>query len=94
MSEAVKAANSAEKFTGDDTQTNLSMLMTRSGVRFSRIPAEDCSLSRVLRSLAQEDLDRSIDLAKGFKSDATHAAATLAIASAILEKKLGNNAKN
>ena len=89
--EAVKAANSAEDFSGDDIRTpKWTMLVTRSGTRFIRMPDEDFNFSRVLRSLAQEDLERSVELAKGFKYDATRANATLAIARAILEKRAAN----
>jgi len=93
--EAVKAANSTEDFAGDDIATpKRSMLVTNSGTRFIKLPAEDFSLSRVLRSLAQDDLERSVELAKGFKYDATRANSTLAIARAILEKPTTNTAKN
>src|SRR5258706_3452701 len=93
--EAVKAANSTEDFAGDDIATpKRSMLGTNSGTRFIKLPAEDFSLSRVLRSLAQDDLERSVELAKGFKYDATRANSTLAIARAILEKPTTNSARN
>jgi hypothetical protein len=93
--EAVKAANSTEDFAGDDIATpKRSMLVTNSGTRFIKLPAEDFSLWRVLRSLAQGDLERSVELAKGFKYDAPRANATLAIARAILEKPPANSARN
>jgi len=93
--EAVKAANSAEDFTADDVwMPKRSMLVTRSGTRFSRMPDEDFNFSRVLRPLVQEDLARSVELSKGFKYDAPRANATLAIARAILEKPPGNSARN
>ncbi|MDX6290481.1 MAG: hypothetical protein QOH42_2280 [Blastocatellia bacterium] len=94
MSEAVKAANTTEKFTGDDKEINLQLLSTRAGIRVSSIAAADVSLARVLRSLAQDDLERSVELAKGFKYDATRANSTLAIARAILEKPPAKTAKN
>jgi hypothetical protein len=93
--EVVKVANSAEDFTADDIwMPKRSMLVTRSGTRFIRMPDEDFNFSRVLRSLAQENLERSVELARGFKYDAPRANATLAIARAILEKPTGNSAKN
>jgi len=92
--EAVKAANSAEDFTADDVwMPKRSMLVTRSGTRFSRMPDEDFNFSRVLRPLVQEDLVRSVELSKGFKYDAPRANATLAIARAILEKPPANSAR-
>jgi hypothetical protein len=93
--ETVKAANSAEDFSGDDIRgPKWTMLVTRSGTRFIKMPEADFSFSRVLRSLAQEDLERSVELAKSFKYDAPRANATLAIARAILEKQAANNSKN
>lgn len=86
MGEAVKAANSAEKFTGENLQLTFSLLATRSGVKLTDVRAEDFGLSGVLRALTKDDLYRSIDLAKSFKNDAPRATATLAIASAVLEK--------
>ena len=94
MSEVVKAANTTEKFTGDERDISLQMLSTRAGVRVSRIAAADVSLARILRSLAQDDLEASVALAKAFKYDATRANSTLAIARAILENPPPNTAKN
>lgn len=86
LDEAVKAANAAEKFTGENVQLHFSMLATISGVKISSVGAEDFGLVGVLRSLAKEDLYRSISLAKGFKNDAPRATAILAVAGAMLER--------
>ena len=87
MNKTVKFANSAADFTGDDIQMpSGGMIVTRNGTRFIRLPDADFSFSRVLRALAHDDLFRSLELAKGFKYDATRAYATLAIARAVLEK--------
>lgn len=85
ISEVVKAANSTEKFTGKNEELTL-MMATKSGVKFTRIGGKDFGLSGMLRSLTKVDLYRSVDLAKSFKNDAPRAVATLAIASAVLEK--------
>jgi hypothetical protein len=85
MSEVVKTANSTEKFTGGNVQLTFPMA-TKSGVKFTSIGGKDFGLSEVLRSLTKVDLYRSVDLAKSFKNDAPRAVATLAIASAVLEK--------
>lgn len=92
----VKVANSADDFTGDDiSMPSASMIVTRNGTRFIRLPAADFNFSRVLRALAQYDLFRSIELAKGFKSESVRAYATLAIARAVLETPAGTvTAKN
>ncbi len=83
--EVVKAANSTEKFTGENVQLTFPMA-TKSGVKFTSIGGKDFGLFEVLRSLTKEDLYRSVDLARSFKHDAPRAAATLAIARAVLEK--------
>jgi len=90
MNKTVKFANSAEDFTGDDFHMpSGGMIVTQNGTRFIRLPDADFNFSRVLRALAQDDLFRSIELAKGFKYDATRAYATLAITRAVLEKPVG-----
>jgi hypothetical protein len=96
LNKTVKAANSAADFTGDDIRAPKgSMLVTRNGTRFVRLPDSDFSFSRVLRVLAQDDLFRSLELAKSFKYEAARAYATLAIARAVLEKPAGTvTAKN
>ena len=86
ISEVVKAANSTEKFTGERSELTFLMMATKSGVKFTRIGGKDFGLSEMLRSLTKVDLYRSVDLAKSFKNDAPRAVATLAIASAVLEK--------
>jgi hypothetical protein len=83
--EAVKAANSAENFTGENVQLTFP-LWTKSGPKFPSIGGEDFGVSGVVRSLTKDDLYRSIDLAKSFKNDAPRANAILAVASAVLEK--------
>lgn len=87
VNKMVRSANAAEDFTGDDLRMpSGEMIVTKSGTRFVRLPQEDFNFSRVLRALAQDDLFRSLELAKGFKYEAPRAYATLAIARAILEK--------
>jgi len=87
LNKTVKFANSAEDFIGDDIRTpSVPMIVTRNGTRFARLPEADFNFSHLLRSLAFDDLFRSIELAKSFKYDAPRAYATLAIARAILEK--------
>jgi len=95
FNKTVKFANSSENFTGDDIHMpSGSMIATKNGTRFVRLPETDFNFSRVLRALAQDDLFRSLELAKSFKYDATRAYATLAIARAVLDKPAGAMAKN
>jgi len=95
FNKTVKFANSSENFTGDDIHMpSGSMIATKNGTRFVRLPETDFNFSRVLRALAQDDLFRSLELAKSFKYDATRAYAMLAIARAVLDKPAGAMAKN
>ena len=86
LGEAVTAANSSERFTGEAAPLHFSMLATRSGIKITSVGGEDFSLSSVLRSLAEDDFDRSITLAKSFKYTAPRATAMLAIADSVLSK--------
>jgi hypothetical protein len=90
LHKTIKFANSSEDFSGDDIRKpKWSMIATRNGTRFIRLPDADFKLSLVLRALAQDDLLRSIELAKSFRYDAPRAYAKLAIARAALEKPAG-----
>lgn len=87
FNKTIKCANAAEDFIGDDIQMpKRSMTVTRNGVRFVNLPDGDFNFSRVLRALAEDDLIRSIELAKTFKYDGPRAYATIAIAKAVLDK--------
>ncbi|HYJ47430.1 MAG TPA: hypothetical protein VEV81_12525 [Pyrinomonadaceae bacterium] len=86
ISEAVKAANSAEGFTGDDSRMT-SMLRFKNGVLMNASNAPDFDLLGIFRSLAKADLYRAIETAKSFTGEAARATATLAIARAVLEEK-------
>jgi hypothetical protein len=93
LGEAIKAANSTEEFSGGERAPKFSMFATRNGTRFIQMPAEDFRLSDALTALAQDELERSVEIAKTFKYDAPRANATLAIARAILEAP-ANKPKN
>ena len=84
VGEVVKAANNSAKFSGENVELHFPFA-TRSGLRITSVGGADFGLSGVLRSLAKDDLYRSIDLAKSFKNDAPRAVAILAIASSVLE---------
>ena len=85
MGEAMKAANNSEKFNGENVELHFPFA-TKSGLRITSVGGADFGVSGVLRSLASDDLYRSIDLAKGFKNDAPRAVALLAIAGSLLQK--------
>ncbi len=88
----IRAANQAEDFTGENAL--IFSLAIKAGPKFRTIGGEDFGLSALFRSLANDDLCRSIDLAKSFKNDSPRAATTLAIASALLEKQATKTSNN
>jgi hypothetical protein len=86
LNEVVKAANSADGFTGEDSQVS-SRLQTPHMVVGNNATAEDFDLLTVFRVLSRADLLRAIQVAKGFTGEAPRAVATLAIARSVLEKR-------
>ncbi len=86
LSEVVKSANSSEGFTGEDSAIT-ARLQTPQMVVASNANAPDFDLLAVFRLLSKADLLRSIQVAKGFTGEAPRAAATLAIARSVLEKR-------
>jgi len=89
ISEAIKAANSSEGFTGEDGAIT-ARLQTRQMVEVTSVQAEDFDLLGAFRWLARDDLLRSIEQAKSFTAETPRAVATLAVARAILEKPLAD----
>ena len=84
--DAVKAANSAEGFTGEDGEMVLKFQSKgHSSVHTSDVP--DFDLDGIFRELAAKDYDRAVELARGFQAEGPRAVATIAIARAILEPK-------
>jgi hypothetical protein len=84
--DAVKAANSAEGFTGEDGEVVAKFQSKgHSSVHTSDVPEFD--LDGLFRDLATQDYDRAVELARGFQGEGPRAVATIAIARAILEPK-------
>jgi hypothetical protein len=84
--DAIKAANSAEGFTGEDGVLRISLLTkSMSSVRMSS--AEDFNVSGIFGELAKDDYNRTVELARGFEREAPRASAVIAIARAVLENK-------
>jgi hypothetical protein len=84
--DAVKAANSAEGFTGEDGGLVLQFQSKlQSSVNTSDVP--DFDLDGIFKELANQDYDRSVELARGFEREGPRAVATIAIARAVLEPK-------
>jgi hypothetical protein len=86
LSEVVKAANSAEGFTGEDSSIS-SKLQTQQMVVATSASAEEFDLISVFRALSRSDLLRAIQVAKGFTGETPRAVATLAIARSVLERR-------
>ncbi len=82
--DAVKAANSAEGFTGEDGEIVASFQSKgHSSVHSNDVPEFD--LEGIFRDLALQDYDRAVEMARGFQAEGPRAVATIAIARAILE---------
>lgn len=86
--DAVKAANSAEGFTGEDGELVIRFQSKgQASIRNKSIPEFD--LDGIFRDLAVQDYDRAVELARGFQAEGPRAVATIAIARAILQPKKG-----
>lgn len=84
--DAVKAANSAEGFSGEDGAIVLKFESKGgSSVHNSDVPEFD--LAGIFKDLAGLDYDRAVELARGFQGEGPRAVATIAIARAVLEPK-------
>jgi hypothetical protein len=86
MTEAVKAANQATGFTGEDGKIT-ALLQTRNMVAMINTDAPTFNLPGIFASLAQVDLYRAIELAKSFEAETPRAVAIIAIASSVLNQK-------
>lgn len=84
--DAVKAANSAEGFTGEDGGLLLQFQSKhQSSVNTNDAPEFD--LEGIFKELANQDYERAVELARGFEREGPRAVATIAIARAVLERK-------
>ena len=85
-SDATKAANSAETFTGEDGILRVTLLSKgMSSIRTSS--ARDFDVTPLFSDLAGEDYNRTVELARLFEREAPRASATIAIARTVLEDK-------
>ncbi|HYX27942.1 MAG TPA: hypothetical protein VE863_05200 [Pyrinomonadaceae bacterium] len=86
MSEAIKASNSAEKFSGEDGHLSL-RLLTKGMNAVSSNPVADFDVAGIFAALTTEDYEQALDLARGFEHEAPRANAVIAIARSVLEEK-------
>ena len=87
MNEAVRYANSVEKFTGEDGELAFH-LVTKGGPSYTSVePVPDFDLEGIFRNLADYDYDKAVQLARGLNRDAPRSVATIAIVRSVLEEK-------
>ena len=87
LAEAVKGANSASEFSGEDAQVSARFTVARGGTTTTNFTVENFDLDGIFALLAKEDIYRAVELARGFTADAPRAIATLAVARSVLETK-------
>jgi hypothetical protein len=91
--DAVRAANSAQGFTGEDGVMVLKFQSKgQSSVHTNDIP--EFNLEGIFKDLADQDYERAVELARGFEAEGPRAVATIAIARAVLEPKKKATEKN
>lgn len=84
--EAVKAANSSDGFTGEDGVLRVVFQTSQmSTIRSSSVA--EFNVAGIFADLANEDYNRTVELARGFQKEAPRASATIAIARTVLEEK-------
>lgn len=86
MSGAIKAANSAQSFSGDDGHLNFRMIGKGMNA-VSQNPVADFDVAGIFKVLATEDYERAVELARGFEHEAPRANAVIAIALSVLKEK-------
>ena len=82
-SEIVRAANSATDFTGADAQLR-AQLQTQGMVSMTNFDVPEFNLTGLFAALARHDMERAVELSRGFVGESPRATATLAIARAVL----------
>lgn len=86
VGEAVRAANSAEGFTGEDSRLMLRM-QTPNMTSMQTHSTENFDVPALFRSLSKEDYQRAVGLAQNFEDDAPRATALISIATEVLSEK-------
>jgi hypothetical protein len=86
IADVLKAANSAEGFTGEDGAMRIS-LVTKNNASSRSSSNGEFNIDPLFTELANDDFEKSIELARLFEREAPRAAATIAIARTVLEEK-------
>ena len=84
--DGVKAANSAESFTGEDGELRI-ILRTKESGGVEALDVPDFDVNGIFSELARDDYNRAVELARGFEREAPRANAVIAIARAVLQEK-------
>jgi hypothetical protein len=84
--DAVKAANSTDGFVGEGAELVLTM-WSPSQILTSREAVPDFDIRGIFGVVANNDYERSVELARGFQGEAPRANATIAICQAVLNAK-------
>ena len=84
--DAVKAANSAEGFSGEDGELVLKF-QSKGYSSVNTNDVQEFDLEGIFGELAKSDYERAVELARGFEREGPRAVATIAIARAILAPK-------
>jgi hypothetical protein len=87
--EAIKAANSAEGFSGEDGVLRVSLL-TKGSSSVRSASTRDFDVGPIFGDLAKDDYSRAVELARVFEREAPRASATIAIARSVLEENKKN----
>jgi hypothetical protein len=84
--DAIKAANSAVGFSGEDGGIVLTFESTYQ-TSVSTHDVAEFNVEGIFKQLSLKDYDRAVELARGFQGEGPRAVATIAIAKAVLEQK-------
>ena len=84
--EAVKAANAAEGFTGEDGAIRIS-LQTKNQSSIRSSSSGEFNIAGIFGELAKEDYNKTVEMIRQFQQEAPRASATIAIARTVLEDK-------
>jgi len=86
MDDVVRAANSADKFTGEDGEV-VFRLISKGTNAVHQHPFTDFNVAGIFAQLASEDYDKAVELARGLQGGAPRANAVIAIARSVLDEK-------
>lgn len=86
MGDAIKAANSADSFSGEDGEITIKFETKQMG-SINNFFVPEFDVAGIFGKLANKNFDKSIELAHGFERQAPRANATIAIARSILEER-------